>query len=90
LTAERVAGIRARLQSALDPTSVNVRDDSALHAGHPGARDGAGHFAVEIESPLFVGLNRIRRHQLVYAAVADMIPNEIHALSINAKAPGER
>jgi len=84
-----MAGIRDRLQAALQPTSLSVRDDSALHVGHPGARDGAGHFAVEIESPLFAGLSRIRRHQLVYAAVEDMIPVEIHALSIKAKAPGE-
>ena len=89
MSAARVTGIRDRLQAALQPTSVTVRDDSALHAGHPGARDGAGHFAVEIESAAFAGLNRIRRHQLVYAALADMMPAEIHALSINAKAPGE-
>jgi len=90
LTAARVAGIRTRLQSALGTTSVSVRDDSALHVGHPGAQDGGGHFSVEVESGAFTGLSQIRRHQLVYAAVADMIPAEIHALSIKAKAPGER
>lgn len=90
MTAARVTAIRSRLEAALRPTVLEIQDDSALHAGHPGARGGAGHFSVVVESEAFTGLSRIKRHQLVYTAVADMLPSEIHALSIDAKAPGER
>lgn len=90
MTAARVATIRARLEAALQPTALVVRDDSARHAGHAGARDGAGHFIVDIESEKFQGLDRLRRHRLVYAALAGMMPADIHALSIDAKTPGER
>jgi len=86
----RVEAIRSRLEAALQPAVLDIQDDSALHAGHPGARGGAGHFTVIVESAAFSGLNRIKRHQLVYSAVADMMPTEIHALSIDARAPGER
>ena len=89
MTAGRVEQIRARLEGALKPTALAVRDDSALHAGHPGAQGGAGHFFVSIESESFRGLGQIKRHRLVYAAVADLMPHEIHALSIEASAPGE-
>jgi BolA protein len=86
----RVAQIRSRLQAALAPISLEVRDDSASHAGHAGAQGGAGHFTVVISSSAFNGLRKLQRHRLVYDAVADMMPNEIHALSIEAVAPQER
>lgn len=85
----RIDQIRSRLESALTPMSLDIRDDSAMHAGHAGARGGAGHYTVFIRAGAFSGLRRLQRHRLVYDAVADMMPGEIHALSINATAPDE-
>lgn len=87
---ERIDRMQALLESRFAPCSVTIRDDSALHAGHAGARGGAGHYAVQIEAEAFRGHNRIERHRLVYDTLADMIPHEIHALSIDARAPDER
>lgn len=72
----------------LDPVSLEIRDDSAKHAGHAGAKEG-GHFAVNIVSPRFAGLSTMQRHRLVYQAVGDLKAQGIHALGIVAKAPGE-
>ena len=80
----RTQRIRSRLESRFAPARVTVRDDSALHAGHAGARGGAGHFAVRIESDAFRGRDRLQRHRMVYEALADMLPAEIHALNIEA------
>jgi BolA protein len=90
MTPTRVARIRERLEQAFRPEVLEVRDDSALHAGHAGARDGAGHFAVTIRADAFGGRSRIECHRLIYAALADMMPTEIHALSIDATASGKR
>lgn len=89
MSAERVAAIRARLLQALTPDELAVVDDSHLHAGHVGARDGRGHFRVRIVSTVFDGLPSIRRHQLVYAALGELMQTDIHALSIETLAPGE-
>ena len=80
--------IEASLREALQPTEFELRDDSHLHAGHAGAREGR-HFGVEVVAPAFVGLSRVRRHRLVYDAVASLIPRGIHALAIDARAPDE-
>lgn len=80
--------LRARL-SALAPLRLELTDDSALHAGHPGAAGGGGHFRVALTSLSFRGLNRVERHRLVYAAVGDLVPGRVHALAIDARAPGE-
>jgi len=90
VTAARLERIRARLDAAFSPSALAIRDDSALHAGHPGAQGGAGHYAIKIEADAFRGLRSVARHRLVYDALADMLPDEIHALSIDAIAPGER
>lgn len=79
--------LRERL-ATLEPTQLEIRDDSALHAGHAG-NSGGGHYSVTIESSHFAGKSTIIRHRLVYQAVGDLIPSGIHALSINASAPGE-
>lgn len=68
---------------------VAVLDDSARHAGHAGARGGAGHFIVRIESQEFAGRSRLERHRLVYEALAEMLPSEIHALNIEAVSPDD-
>ncbi len=81
--------IRAALAAALAPTVLEVGDDSALHAGHPGAASGGGHYSVKIVSPRFEGLKLVMRHRLVYDSVHDMMRNEIHALAITALAPSE-
>lgn len=84
----RVEKIRAALQS-LSPVSVEVIDDSHKHAGHEGARDGRGHFTVEIVSEAFAGLAPLARHRKVYEAVGALMQTDIHALSIQARTPQE-
>jgi BolA protein len=80
--------IRERLQ-AFDPEELSIRDDSALHAGHEGARDGGGHFDLTIVSPQFAGKSTLARHRLIYEALEPLMRREIHALAIRAYAPGE-
>ncbi|MBS3934683.1 MAG: BolA family transcriptional regulator [Sulfuritalea sp.] len=79
--------LRARL-AALEPVALEIRDDSHLHAGHAGAKEG-GHYAVRIVAPHFAGLSTLRRHRLVYDAIGDFAGLRIHALSIDAKSPDE-
>jgi BolA family transcriptional regulator, general stress-responsive regulator len=83
------ADIESALQAALAPVTLAVQDDSHLHAGHAGAREGR-HFSVAICSPRFTGVGRVGRHRLVYDALASLMPQGIHALAIEAHAPGER
>ncbi|MDN5781225.1 MAG: BolA family transcriptional regulator [Luteimonas sp.] len=85
---QRVAAIRDVLQAAFAPTVLEVRDDSHRHAGHAGARDGRGHFDVEIASEAFAGLSPLARHRAVYDALGSLMTTDIHALSIRARPPG--
>jgi BolA protein len=80
--------LRDRL-AALEPTHLDIIDDSTRHAGHAGARSGGGHFLVTIVSPRFAGLSTMARHRLVYDAAGDLMNGPIHALSITARAPGD-
>lgn len=89
MTAERVAMIEARLQQAIKPDELEVIDDSHSHAGHPGARDGRGHFKVRIVSDLFHGLPRLARHRRVYQALGELMQTDIHALNIEAYSKNE-
>ena len=82
------AEIESRLRAALEPTSIEVRDDSHLHAGHAGAREGR-HFHVTLTSQRFVGLPRLARHRLVYDSLGPLGDQGVHALAIVARAPGE-
>ena len=77
------------LEGAFAQARVSVHDDSARHAGHAGARSGAGHFLVRIESQEFTGRSRLERHRMVYEALAGMLPCEIHALNIEAVSPDD-
>lgn len=86
---QRPEAIRAALQAALQPVSLAVVDESHKHAGHAGARDGRGHFAVSIVSEAFAGLAPLARHRRVYAALGTMMDTDIHALSIQARTPAE-
>jgi BolA protein len=86
---KRMQRIRARLEAAFAPASLEVVDDSHRHVGHAGARGGQGHFTVEIVSDAFAGLGPVARHRAVYAALGDMMVDDIHALSIRAATPTE-
>jgi BolA protein len=89
VTASRHDRLIERLQQGLEPVQLEVIDDSHRHAGHAGAADGRGHFTVLIVSKRFEGVGTLKRHKLVYEAVGDMMTTDIHALSIQALAPGE-
>ncbi len=80
--------IEAGLRAALQPSALEVQDDSHLHAGHAGAREGR-HFTVRVTSERFAGLSRVARHRLIYDALHRLIPRGIHALAIEARAPGD-
>jgi BolA protein len=75
--------------AALEPQRLDIRDDSAKHAGHAGSRAGGGHFAMTIVSPQFAGKPTMARHRMVYDALGALMKREIHALSIDAKTPEE-
>ncbi len=85
---DRVSRIRSALD-ALDPLSLDIRDDSHKHAGHAGARDGRGHFSVHLVSARFEGLPPLRRHRLVYDALGQLMETDIHAVAIRARTPAE-
>ena len=87
--AQRLAAIEARLLAALAPLSVQVVDESHLHVGHAGARDGRGHFRVRVVADGFSGLPVLARHRAIYAAMGELMQSDIHALTIEALAPGE-
>jgi BolA protein len=76
--------LEARLREALQPTELEVIDESAAHAGHAGARaEGYGtHFRIRIASPLFAGKPRVARHRLVYDALQIFIEQGLHAIAI--------
>ena len=86
---ERIALMEARLRQALAPERLEIHDESAAHAGHPGARSGGGHYALVIVAPAFAGLAPLARHRLVYQALGDLMGREIHALRIDARTPEE-
>lgn len=72
----------------LEPLALELVDDSAAHAGHAGAREGA-HFNLRIVSAKFAGLPRISRHRLVYDALRPWMAEGVHALAIDARTPDE-
>jgi BolA family transcriptional regulator, general stress-responsive regulator len=84
--AERIVG---ELRKALHTDQVELIDDSHLHAGHAGAKDGRGHFRVRVVSAEFDGLRTLQRHQLVYRSLGELMQTDIHALSITALTPDE-
>ncbi|HET7587684.1 MAG TPA: BolA family protein [Gammaproteobacteria bacterium] len=83
----RLERIRSRLEDAFAPVALEVRDDSHLHVGHPGARSGMGHFHVNIVSERFRDVSPLERHRLIYIALDDMMKTDIHALTLSARAP---
>ena len=82
--------MRLRLEQALKPSRLELIDDSEAHRGHGGYNPaGESHFSLAIESPAFVGKSRVERQRMVYAALAELMDERVHALSIRATAPGE-
>jgi len=90
MTGDRPTRIRLELEKQFHPIELQIKDQSHLHAGHAGARDGKGHFDVTIVSGAFDGLNRVQRHRMVYDALSQMLETDIHALRIKAYTPSER
>lgn len=75
--------------ACLAPTALEIEDESAAHAGHAGAAAGGGHYRLRIVAAAFAGKRTVERHRLVYDALGEMMRREIHALAIDARAPGE-
>ncbi|WP_374337742.1 BolA family protein [Methyloversatilis sp.] len=86
--AELEAVIRERL-GVLAPSVLELTDESHLHAGHAGSRSGGRHYRLSIVSEQFVGQRTMERHRIIYAALGQLMQQDIHALSIVARAPGE-
>ena len=83
-----MAQLRSALEQAFAPTTLEIVDDSAAHAGHEGSRSG-GHYRVKVVSAAFRGHSSRERHRLVYAAVAPLLSGAVHALNIVARTPDE-
>ncbi|HYE41913.1 MAG TPA: BolA family protein [Caulobacteraceae bacterium] len=82
--------ISRKLEAAFAPVALEVRDDSARHAGHEGAREGGeSHFDVAMTSEVFNGLSRVERQRRVNTVLAEELAGPVHALSLRLKAPGE-
>ncbi|MFA9949090.1 BolA family protein [Dentiradicibacter hellwigii] len=84
---ETMVLLRERLKS-LSPQSLEIIDESALHAGHAGTRNG-GHYRLYIVSPAFAGKTMLARHRLVHETLGELMHGRIHALGITALAPEE-
>ena len=80
--------IEALLRGALAPSHIEVQDDSHLHAGHAGAREG-GHYTVRLRSARFAGLSRVARHRLVYDSLGNLQALGVHALALDTRTPDE-
>jgi len=78
--------MRARL-AVLEPMTVEIEDESHLHAGHAGAKAGGGHYLLHIVSAQFIGKSTIARHRMIYSALGEMMKRDIHALYIQANTP---
>ena len=87
--AEAVIDRIRELLAPLEPLELQIEDESALHAGHPGARQGGGHYRLRLVSPRFPGLTRLQRHRLVYDCLDMLMPGQIHALAMTLLSPDE-
>ena len=82
--------IQSKLTAAFAPVVLDVKDESAMHAGHSGARPGGEtHFRVRIVSDAFEGLNRVERQRRIYAALEAELKSQVHALALTALTPSE-
>ncbi len=87
---KRLQIIRQRLEQQLQPEQLTVIDQSHLHIGHEGARDGRGHFKVTITAAVFDGKTTMQCHRMVYATLKDLMTTDIHALSIYTEAKSDK
>ena len=87
MSSERIAVIERLLQEAFQPSHLLVKDQSHLHAGHAGAKDGRGHFDVTIVSDAFKGKRPLARHRMIYDVLGKLMETDIHALRIHASTP---
>ena len=90
MSVDRAGLIRQRLSEAFSPLELLIKDQSHLHEGHVGSRDGKGHFEVLIVSASFGGKSRLERHRMVYEALGDLMDTDVHALRMRAFSPDER
>ena len=84
----RIASMRTLL-AELDPITLDIVDESHRHAGHAGARDGGGHYVLNIVSRRFTGKSTVARHRMIYSALQPMMKQDIHAITIQALTPDE-
>jgi len=87
MSEDRIKRIEALLTEAFAPSKLQIKDQSHLHAGHAGAKDGRGHYEVTIVASAFVGQRPLARHRMIYDALGSLMETDIHALRINASAP---
>ena len=85
-----VTEIRSRITDALNPTELEVIDNSSAHAGHAGMQSGGGHYHVIIVADAFLDKSLVQRHQLVYQALGDMMKQDNYAIGIDASTPQEK
>ncbi len=82
--------IEKGLRDALQPSLLAVVDESHLHAGHAGAREGGeSHYRLNVVAEAFAGKSRVERHRLVNDALKPAFARGLHAVAIKATAPGE-
>jgi len=86
---QRLSEIKRRLTVAFEPETLGVDDESYLHEGHEGAKDGRGHFRILIIAKAFTDKSMLERHRMVYRVMEEMMRTDIHALSIDAWSPEE-
>ncbi len=86
---ESLQRIKSILENELKPESIEIIDQSHLHAGHEGAKSGGAHYDLIIVSDCFRGQNTVARHRAIYAALRQEMGTDIHALSIKAFTPEE-
>lgn len=85
----RIINFDTDLRAAFKVSTLNIEDESHLHAGHAGAATGGGHFKLTIVAPEFEGMSKVARHRAIYSALNKHFPHEIHALTILAFTPSE-
>jgi BolA protein len=86
----RITDIERKLQASIQPTSLAIIDQSHLHSGHAGDRPyGQSHYHAIVTAAAFQGKNRVARQRMVFAALGSMVGNEVHALSMDLRAPDE-
>ncbi|MCE2871707.1 MAG: BolA family transcriptional regulator [Oxalobacteraceae bacterium] len=85
----RLDRIHALLTAGLEPKTLDIADESAMHAGHAGAASGGGHYRLHLVSSRFEGVGKVGRHRLVYDCLREMMQKDIHALAMTLLTPDE-